>query len=303
MVVRHGLHARGLRFRLHCKTLPGCPDLVFARHQAVIFVHGCFWYGHQCATFTWPETRREFWRDKIGKNRERDQRVHAALKREGWQVLTVWECALRGRGRCALDDVLNCCEAFLRNGTHDEMVIAGGACAGRGPGAGGREPARAAKGVSAEAWWAAAAGAAGAEVCRPLVRSRGPRARHATRGGRGRPASRRRSDARRVFGAREGCRRRRVAVERSRAAVPALTWSWSSPAPARRMTGDEDGGEVCANRVVRLSPDWWCDRPLGPGGATGQPAPWSTARWPRQSGSCWTGISAAPGSAGRCAAG
>jgi DNA mismatch endonuclease, patch repair protein len=99
MLLRQGLHARGLRFRLHRKDLPGCPDLVLPRFQAVIFVHGCFWHGHKCPMFKMPTTRASFWRHKIDQNMKRDQKSHAKLVQERWRVLTVWECALRGRAR------------------------------------------------------------------------------------------------------------------------------------------------------------------------------------------------------------
>ena len=121
--IRRGLHARGLRFRLHRKDLPGRPDLTFPKHRAVIFVHGCFWHGHDCPLFTWPKTRKEFWREKIRKNQDRDLRTFLMLKGEGWRVLTVWECALKGVHRCSLDDVLNCCEHFILDTTKNEMKI------------------------------------------------------------------------------------------------------------------------------------------------------------------------------------
>ena len=125
MVVRRGLHSRGLRFRLHRRDLPGRPDLVFARYRMALFVHGCFWHGHNCPRFTWPRTRREFWEEKITKNRGRDRRARASLRLRGWRVLTVWECALRGPGRWTVDEVLELCEAFAVDGTHGEMVIRG----------------------------------------------------------------------------------------------------------------------------------------------------------------------------------
>src|SRR5688500_15794308 len=74
MLLRRGLHACGLRYRLHPKDVPGRPDLVFPRHGAVILVHGCFWHGHDCPLFKWPATRAEFWRKKIEGNRARDAR-------------------------------------------------------------------------------------------------------------------------------------------------------------------------------------------------------------------------------------
>ena len=100
-VIRRGLFALGFRYRLHRRDLPGCPDITLAKHRAVIFVHGCLWHGHECSLFKWPATNADFWRRKIMGNRANDQEVLAELKEQGWRVLTVWECALRGR--CRLD--------------------------------------------------------------------------------------------------------------------------------------------------------------------------------------------------------
>ncbi|MBJ7514768.1 MAG: DNA mismatch endonuclease Vsr [Stenotrophomonas sp.] len=97
VLVRKGLHARGLRYRLGGAKLPGRPDIVFPKHGTVVFVHGCFWHGHNCPLYRLPKTRPEFWADKIGKNRSRDERVVAELESAGWRVLTVWECSLRGK--------------------------------------------------------------------------------------------------------------------------------------------------------------------------------------------------------------
>lgn len=93
--VRRGLHARGFRFRLHCKSLPGRPDLVLRRHRAVVFVHGCFWHGHDCALFRMPRTRTEYWEAKIRRNRERDAEAARRLEAAGWRCLTVWECGVQ----------------------------------------------------------------------------------------------------------------------------------------------------------------------------------------------------------------
>jgi DNA mismatch endonuclease (patch repair protein) len=95
ILVRSALHRAGLRFRLHGRDLPGRPDIVLARHKVVVFVHGCFWHRHGCALSGEPRTRRRFWREKFDRNVERDARNARALRRLGWRVLTVWECALR----------------------------------------------------------------------------------------------------------------------------------------------------------------------------------------------------------------
>lgn len=115
LTLRKGLHARGLRFRLHERGMPGKPDLVFPRHRAALFAHGCFWHGHDCALFKWPKTRESFWRDKIGRNQEVDARTDAALEAAGWRRGVVWECALKGPARLPLAEVLDACEAWLRS--------------------------------------------------------------------------------------------------------------------------------------------------------------------------------------------
>lgn len=97
-IVRSMLHRMGYRFRLHCKHLPGHPDIVLPRHKAVIFVHGCFWHRHRCANGqVMPETRAEFWKAKFEGNAARDTVARQQLRREGWKVLVVWECETRVR--------------------------------------------------------------------------------------------------------------------------------------------------------------------------------------------------------------
>lgn len=97
MIIRRALHARGFRYRLHDNRLPGRPDLVFPKHHAAIFIHGCFWHGHDCHLFKWPATRREFWREKIGRNRLRDEKAERELRALGWRTLVIWECQMKGR--------------------------------------------------------------------------------------------------------------------------------------------------------------------------------------------------------------
>jgi DNA mismatch endonuclease (patch repair protein) len=113
MLIRRGLHAMGYRYRLHDRRLPGRPDLVFPGRRAVIFVHGCFWHGHDCGLFRWPGTRPEFWGKKISGNIERDARVRLQLIELGWRVLDIWECTLRGRERQSPEEVLKACATFL----------------------------------------------------------------------------------------------------------------------------------------------------------------------------------------------
>lgn len=115
-VIRSLLHAKGFRFRLNRRDLPGKPDIVFSGPKAVILVHGCFWHGHDCPLFRLPGTRTEFWAQKIGRNRENDARVIQALLDAGWRVGVVWECALRGRGR-DIPGTVDALAAWLRSDT------------------------------------------------------------------------------------------------------------------------------------------------------------------------------------------
>ncbi len=115
LFLRKGLHAKGFRFRLHDRSLPGCPDLIFKRRNAVLFAHGCFWHGHDCPLFKWPKSRAEWWREKLTRNRLNDQRVETRLSEAGWRVGIVWECALKGPSRLPPDKVLNDCAKWLRS--------------------------------------------------------------------------------------------------------------------------------------------------------------------------------------------
>jgi DNA mismatch endonuclease (patch repair protein) len=114
MRVRRMLHALGFRYRLHGKSLPGKPDLVFARARAVLFVHGCFWHMHRCKYGKpVPTTNVSFWAEKRRGNVARDKRNRAALKRAGWRVFEVWECQTRDEEslRAKLEPLI----AFLRH--------------------------------------------------------------------------------------------------------------------------------------------------------------------------------------------
>lgn len=98
LTLRRALHARGYRFRLHRRDLPGTPDVVFPSRRAAVFVNGCFWHGHTCRAGALPTTRRDFWEKKISANKCRDARNLADLSELGWRTLVVWECELRGLG-------------------------------------------------------------------------------------------------------------------------------------------------------------------------------------------------------------
>ena len=100
IVVRQILHRLGYRFRLHRKDLPGKPDVVLPKWNTVIFVHGCFWHGHEnCSLFRLPKSRTDFWREKIEGNQLRDEKARSDLSGQGWRVVEVWECAIKGRHR------------------------------------------------------------------------------------------------------------------------------------------------------------------------------------------------------------
>ncbi|MDT8757136.1 very short patch repair endonuclease [Sphingomonas psychrotolerans] len=115
LLLRKGLHARGFRFRLHDRALPGTPDIILPRYRAVIFAHGCFWHGHDCHLFKWPKTREEFWRAKIARNQELDAKAEATLAKTDWRYAVIWECALKGRTRLSIEDILASCADWIRS--------------------------------------------------------------------------------------------------------------------------------------------------------------------------------------------
>jgi DNA mismatch endonuclease (patch repair protein) len=94
--VRRSLHALGFRYRKDVAGLPGRPDIALRKYGAVVFVHGCFWHGHDCRLFRLPSTRTDFWKSKITANRRRDEAAVQCLRSLGWRVAIVWECAVRG---------------------------------------------------------------------------------------------------------------------------------------------------------------------------------------------------------------
>jgi len=110
--VRRALFARGFRYRLGGRGLPGKPDLVLPKHRAVVFVHGCYWHGHECTRSPRSRSNREYWESKVERNRNRDDRNVKSLLGLGWRVLVIWECAIRRRNppfgeSAALDHVIS----------------------------------------------------------------------------------------------------------------------------------------------------------------------------------------------------
>jgi DNA mismatch endonuclease (patch repair protein) len=96
IAVRRLLHSLGYRFRIHYKSLRGTPDIVFTKRKKIVFIHGCFWHGHDgCRYAKLPASRTAFWAEKMARNRERDQQVYEALERQGWKLMIVWQCELK----------------------------------------------------------------------------------------------------------------------------------------------------------------------------------------------------------------
>lgn len=96
LFIRSMIHQMGYRFRLHRKDLPGTPDLVFPKYNGVIFVHGCYWHGHQdCNRASIPDTNTKFWKNKIGKNINRDRKNYKKLQELGWDYLVIWQCEIK----------------------------------------------------------------------------------------------------------------------------------------------------------------------------------------------------------------
>ena len=108
MLVRKFLFSKGFRYRVNDKKLPGKPDIVLPKYKTVIFVHGCFWHGHEgCRYYVVPKTRTEWWLEKIGRNKANDKKKNSMLRKEGWKVIEIWECDLKKNFEKKLNQVLN----------------------------------------------------------------------------------------------------------------------------------------------------------------------------------------------------
>jgi DNA mismatch endonuclease (patch repair protein) len=108
MTVRRMLHASGFRYRVHRTDLPGCPDIVFGRRRKIIFIHGCFWHGHDCSRGARiPKSNTAYWTAKIDRNQKRDAATREQLKKDGWRVLVIWECEIH-------EGLIHQLEKFLR---------------------------------------------------------------------------------------------------------------------------------------------------------------------------------------------
>lgn len=112
ILLRKELFKRGFRYKIHDEKLPGKPDIVLPKYRTVIFVHGCFWHGHDgCRYYTVPKTRTEWWQIKISGNIARDEKVIYDIERLGWKVLTVWECMLK---KNLLEDTVDSVSDYIK---------------------------------------------------------------------------------------------------------------------------------------------------------------------------------------------
>jgi DNA mismatch endonuclease (patch repair protein) len=122
LLVRKFLHANGFRFRLHVKDLPGKPDIVLPKYKTVIFIHGCFWHGHdQCKYYVIPKTKTEWWLNKINGNKSKDTINIRLLKNIGWKVIEIWECELKSMSkRMKLENLINDLKQISNNSYLEE---------------------------------------------------------------------------------------------------------------------------------------------------------------------------------------
>jgi len=121
--LRKLLFSRGLRYRTNVSSLPGSPDLVFPKFNAVIFIHGCFWHHHNCSIGHIPKSRQQFWQTKFKRTAQRDTKNLQSLAESGWRVLVVWECAIRPNPFFTIDDLTDFMECWLKGeGLPDEVT-------------------------------------------------------------------------------------------------------------------------------------------------------------------------------------
>ncbi len=113
LIIRKELHKLGYRYKLHQKRMTGKPDLVFPKYNAILFINGCFWHGHDCHLFKYPATQKEFWNEKLNKTKETDAQNISLLMKDGWRVLKIWECSLKGIEKIGLEEVISHTTAWL----------------------------------------------------------------------------------------------------------------------------------------------------------------------------------------------
>ncbi len=122
LIIRKELHRLGFRYRLHYSALPGSPDLVFPKYKAVILINGCFWHKHECHMFKWPENNAEFWRAKIEKNCIRDSKNSDYFVAQGWRSLVIWECAIKGKMKIPIDQVIESTALWLSSESKNKEI-------------------------------------------------------------------------------------------------------------------------------------------------------------------------------------
>lgn len=122
LIIRKGLHALGFRYPTHDRALPGKPDLVFPKFNAVILVNGCVWHGHECHLLRLPAAWRDFWVQKIQTNKERDVFNLHRLETFRWRAMTVWECALKGRERRPNNETIQMLAEWLLEGRENSEL-------------------------------------------------------------------------------------------------------------------------------------------------------------------------------------
>ena len=106
IIIRKALHAKGFRYRLHPGRMLGKPDIVMPKYNSIIFIHGCFWHLHKCHLFKWPSTRPDFWKSKIEGNQKKDNENLELLRKAGWRILVIWECAVKGKEKLDFDNLI-----------------------------------------------------------------------------------------------------------------------------------------------------------------------------------------------------
>ncbi|WP_072025435.1 very short patch repair endonuclease [Dickeya undicola] len=116
----------GFEFRTQVKDMPGRPDFVIDKYHKIIFTHGCFWHHHDCYLFKVPTTRTEFWLEKIGQNVARDRKNNEELTSDGWNILLIWECAIRGRHKLSDQSISERIEEWICAGDYSAEIKTSG---------------------------------------------------------------------------------------------------------------------------------------------------------------------------------
>lgn len=112
--VRHWLYHHGIRYRKNCKDIAGKPDIAIKKYKIAIFIHGCFWHGHEnCKYYRLPKSNVEYWEDKIEKNKNRDREIIENLQSMGWNVFVVWECQVKSNFESVMESLLNEILSFI----------------------------------------------------------------------------------------------------------------------------------------------------------------------------------------------